>query len=160
LLRKPLRGCGIHFLVREVTVKKAKRILVGIKDASHAAALAELACRVAAKGAKIWLAHVIELPAATPLDAPVPGLETAARKALAAAQRTVRRFRLQPAPLLLRARLAGEALLDELKEKKIDLAVLGYHHKRTLGEMLLGTTHDYLARHAPCHLLMSIPPRG
>ena len=58
------------------------------------------------------------------------------------------------------ARLAGEALLDELKEKKIDLAVLGYHHKRTLGEMLLGTTHDYLARHAPCHLLMSIPPRG
>ncbi|MCL6481705.1 MAG: universal stress protein [Firmicutes bacterium] len=140
-------------------MKKAKRILVGIKEASHAAELAELASRVAAKGATIWLVHVIELPAATPLDAPVPELEAAARKALAAAQRTVRRFRLKPAPLVLRARLAGQALLDELKEKKIDLAVLGYHHKRTLGELLFGTTHDSLARSAPCHLLMSIPPR-
>lgn len=33
--------------------------------------------------------------------------------------------------LILRARLAGEALLDELKEKRIELAVLGHHHKRT-----------------------------
>jgi nucleotide-binding universal stress UspA family protein len=140
-------------------MRKAKRILVGIKDRSHAVELTDLACCMGAKGAVLWLVHVIELPAATPLDAPVPGLEAEAKKALAAAQRIARRSRMKSTALILRARLAGQALLDELKEKKIELAVLGYHHKRTLGEFLLGTTHHYLAKHAPCHLIMSIPPR-
>lgn len=140
-------------------MRKAKRILVGIKDRSHAVELADLACRAGAKGATLWLVHVIELPAATPLDAPVPDLEAKARRILAAAQRIARRSRMKSSALILRARRAGEALLDELKEKKIQLAVLGYHHKRTLGEFLLGTTHNYLAKHAPCHLIMSIPPR-
>ena len=61
--------------------------------------------------------------------------------------------------LLLRAHSAGVALLDEMREKKIELAVLGYHHRKTLGEILLGTTAQDVARHAPCHLLLSIPPR-
>ncbi len=140
-------------------MKKAKRILVGIKDRSHAIELTDLACRIGAKGATLWLVHVIELPAATPLDAPVPDMEANGKKVLAAAQRVARRSRMKSSALVLRARLAGAALLDELKEKKIELAVLGYHHKRTLGEVLLGTTHNYLARHAPCQLIMSIPPR-
>jgi nucleotide-binding universal stress UspA family protein len=46
-----------------------------------------------------------------------------------------------------------------MKHKRIDLAVLGYHHRRTFGEILLGTTAKHLSHHAPCNLLLSIPMR-
>lgn len=140
-------------------MKKAKRMLVGIKERSQAVELTDLACRVGARGASLTLVHVIELPAATPLDAAVPELEAAGKKILAAAARVARRSRMKVETLLLRARSAGQALVDECKERRIELAVVGYHRNRTLGELLLGTTHQYLAKHAPCQLLMSIPPR-
>jgi nucleotide-binding universal stress UspA family protein len=59
---------------------------------------------------------------------------------------------------VLRAHDAGPALLDEMKGKKVELAVIGYHHRRTLGEIVLGTTAQHLMPHAPCHLVIDIPP--
>ncbi len=35
----------------------------------------------------------------------------------------------------------------------------GYHHRHTLGEIILGSTARHLAQHAPCHIVLSIPPR-
>lgn len=140
-------------------MKKAKRILVGLKDAAHAVELTDLACRVGARGARLLLVHVIELPDITPLEADVPDLEAAAQKILRTAARVAQRARMKTITRIVRAHSAGGALLDDLKEEKIELAVLGYHHGRTLGEVLLGTTAKHLATHAPCHVLMSIPPR-
>ena len=141
-------------------MKKARRILVGLKTPEHVTELTDTACRVGARGASLLLVHVIELPDATPLDADVPNLEAAGRKLLRAGERLAKRSRMKVSTLLLRAHSAGDALLDEMKEKKIELGVLGYHHRKTLGEILLGTTAQHVARHAPCHLLLSIPPRG
>ena len=140
-------------------MKKAKRILVGLKDYEHAVELTDLACRVGARGASLLLVHVIELPDITPLTAELPELEATARKILRAAQRVARRSRMKATTLVLRAHSAGAALLDELKTKKMELAVVGYHHGRTLGEILLGTTAKHLVTHAPCHVLVSVPPR-
>ncbi len=140
-------------------MKKAKRILVGLKDAAHAVELTDLACRVGARGARLLLVHVIELPDITPLEADVPDLEAQAQKILRTAARVAQRARMKTITRIVRAHSAGGALLDDLKEEKIELAVLGYHHGRTLGEVLLGTTAKHLATHAPCHVLMSIPPR-
>src|SRR5574337_988253 len=140
-------------------MRKAKRILVGLKDLEHAVELADLACRIGARGASLLLEHVIELPDPTPLDADVPELEAAAQKILRAGARVARRSRMKARTRVVRAHSAGAALLDQLKEEKIDLAVLGYHHGRSLGEIILGTTAKHVAYHAPCHVLLSIPPR-
>ncbi len=140
-------------------MKKAKRILVGLKEAGHAVELTGLACRVGARGAMLLLEHVIELPDITPLDADVPNLEAAAKKILRAAERVARKSRMKVKTRVVRAHSAGQAILDELKELKADLAVLGYHHGRSVGELLLGTTAKHVAYHAPCHVLLSIPPR-
>lgn len=139
-------------------MKPAKRILIGYKDKEQAVELTGLACRLGARGASLTLAHIIELPDVTPLDAPVPELEAAGKKILAAAARVARRNRMKVTTVILRARSAGQALVDECRARKIELAVVGYHRKKTIGELLLGTTHQYLARHAPCRILMSIPP--
>lgn len=142
-------------------MKKApKKILVSLKDAGDAEELINIARHVAAPGAHITALNVVEVPAATPLDArdqaldaPADAVERAVKK-LAAKHR-----KLKFSVRLLRARHTGKAVVEELHDGKFDLAVIGYHHKRTLGELLLGTTAQYLAAHAPCRLLMCVPPR-
>ncbi len=140
-------------------MRKAKRILVGLKTFDHVVELTDLACRVGAPNAVLMLAHVIELPEPTPLDADVPEMDAEAKRILGAAERVAGRTRMKVSRQVFRAHNAGEALLEEMKQKKVDLAVLGYHHQRTIGEILLGTTSKHLSRHAPCNLLLSIPMR-
>lgn len=140
-------------------MKRAKRILVGLKTLDHANELTDLACRLAAKGASLLLVHVIELPDPTPLDAEVPDLDAMANKIVGRAKRVAQRSGMKVATLIIRAHNAAPALLDEMKQKGIELAVLGYHHRRTIGEIILGTTAQHLAKTAPCHVLLNIPPR-
>jgi nucleotide-binding universal stress UspA family protein len=140
-------------------MKRAKRILVGLKTLDHANELTDLACRLAAKGASLLLVHVIELPDPTPLDAEVPDLDAMAKKIVGRAKRVGQRNGMKVATLIIRAHSAAPALLDEMKQKGIELAVLGYHHRRTIGEIILGTTAQHLAKTAPCHVLLNIPPR-
>jgi nucleotide-binding universal stress UspA family protein len=46
-----------------------------------------------------------------------------------------------------------------MKERRIELAVLGYRHRRTRGEIILGTTARYVVNRAPCHIVLNIPRR-
>lgn len=143
-------------------MKKAPRkILVSLKQASDAEELINLATQVAAPGKITIVAlHVIEVPPAMPLDARDEVLDAPARGVEQAVKRLARQHRrFKFSVRILRARHAGRAVVDELKEGKFGLGVIGYHHKRSLGELLLGTTARYLADHAPCRLLMSVPPR-
>lgn len=143
-------------------MKPPKKILVGLKEAGHVEELIGLACRVAAPGrVQVTALHVVEVPPATPLDAEAPALDAPARKIAEAVKRAARKQRGRKITArVLRARDTGRALVDELKEGRYDLAVLGYHHKKTLSEIFLGTTAHYVARHAPCHLLLTIPPQS
>jgi len=138
---------------------RAKRILIGLKTLDTTDGLMELACRLGARGASLRLVHVIELPDPTPLDAEVPDLDAMAAKIIEKGKRIARRNRMKVSALTVRAHDAASALLDEMKGKKTELAVLGYHHRRSLGEIILGTTAQHLARHAPCHIVLNIPPR-
>jgi nucleotide-binding universal stress UspA family protein len=140
-------------------MKRAKHILVGLKTLDSTEGLVDLACRLGARGASLLLVHVIELPDQTPLDAEVPDLDAAAARIIAKGKRVARRSRMKASALVLRAHDSASALLDEMTEKKIELAVLGYHHRPTLGEVILGTTAQHLTRKAPCHIVLSIPPR-
>jgi len=140
-------------------MKKAKRILVGLKTLKEAVPLTDLACRFGAHGAWLFMIHVIELPDITPLDADIPQLEAEAEKIIKAAKRVARSSRMNVSAQIVRAHSAGAALLEELQEERIDLLVLGSHRRKTLGEVFFGTTHDYLARRAKCEVLLHIPPK-
>ncbi len=137
---------------------RTKGALVGLKDLKQAAALTELACRVTEPGEELELVHVIEVPDATPLDAPLTKADREAAEILRAGAEVARRRR-KVSTQVFRARTAGRALLEELKDRKVGLAVLGSHHGRSVREWFGGTTHQYLARRAPCRILLDIPPR-
>jgi nucleotide-binding universal stress UspA family protein len=139
-------------------MKKAKRILVGLKMPEQAVTLTDAACRLGAKTASLTLVHVIELPDPTPLNADVPELDAMAARILQAGERVAQKTGMKVRTLALRARNAGEALLGEMKERQADLGVIGYHRRSTLGEILLGTSATHLMKHAPCDLVCIIPP--
>ncbi len=141
-------------------MRPPEKILVGLKTLDHADELMDLACRMASPRASLRLVHVIELPDPTPLDASVPELEAIAKEILETAENIARQVGLNASTVILRAHSAASALVDELTENKIDLAVLGYHHRRSIGEIFLGTTAQNMAKNAPCRILFSIPPRS
>jgi nucleotide-binding universal stress UspA family protein len=140
-------------------MKKPTRILVALKTTEHAIELTDIACRVGAQRATLVLMHVLELPAATPLNADLPLLDADAALILRTAARVAKRSGMRVTTVEVRARLAGEALIEEMKERKIELAVLGYHHHPRVEEILLGSAARHVVRHAPCQILQRIPPR-
>lgn len=140
-------------------MKRPKQILVALKTTEHAIELADLACRVGGHRASLVLMHVLELPPATALNADLPELDADARLILNTAARVAKRSGMRVATVEVRARAAGKALIEEMKERKIELAVLGYHHHPRVEQILLGSVAQYVARHAPCQVLLRIPPR-
>ncbi|HEY4681921.1 MAG TPA: universal stress protein [Candidatus Acidoferrales bacterium] len=142
---------------------KLKRVLVGLKEPSHADHLIWLACRMAeGTQATITAVHITEIPEATPLDSDAPSIVGEEQDVRQAAQKAIRRHsrRRKIELKFYRARTAGKTLIEEIEDIGADLAVVGYHHKRSLREILLGSTAQYVSRHAACSVLVSIPPRG
>jgi nucleotide-binding universal stress UspA family protein len=51
---------------------------------------------------------------------------------------------------LLQARSAGPALIDDARERGIDLIVMGIPYRAPLGEFRIGTTANYILKNAAC----------
>jgi len=137
-----------------------RRTMVALRDADSIESLVTLACQVASgMDAELTALHVVELPLATPLEADDEILDHPGKEILAHAQRfAAERFSREISIRLLRARQAGEAIVGELRAQGFELLIMGYHRPHTLGEILLGSTVQYVARHAPCRVIVQIPP--
>ena len=110
--------------------------------------------------AELVALHVAEVPAATPIDAEDEVLDHEGNEILAAAKQVAERSSKKVSTELLRAREAGEAIAGEAKEQGAELLIMGYNrpHSHALGELLLGSTVQYVAHHAPCRVIVQIPP--
>jgi nucleotide-binding universal stress UspA family protein len=110
--------------------------------------------------AELVALHVVEVPLATPLEAEDEVLDHEGKMILAAATRVAERSSRKTSTELLRARKAGEAIVGEAREGGAELLVMGHRrpHLHALGELLLGSTVQYVAHHAPCRVIVEIPP--
>ena len=136
------------------------KMMVALRDADSVEDLVILACQVSSgRKADVTALHVVEIPAATPMEAEGDVLDHPGKEILEHAKRFASEHcSTQISTRLLRARQTGEAIVGELKEQSYDLLVMGYHRPHTLGEILLGSTVQYVARHAPCRVIVDIPP--
>lgn len=136
------------------------KVMVALRDAQSVESLVALACQVAnGMDAELSALHVVEIPMATPIEADDEVLDRPGHDILEHARRyAAKRFSRQITTKLLRARQAGEAIVGEASEQGIESLVMGYHQPHTLGEILLGSTVQYVARHAPCRVIVQIPP--
>jgi nucleotide-binding universal stress UspA family protein len=134
--------------------------MVAIRDPEHVDDLVKLACQMAkGMGADLITLSVVEVAPALPLDAGSEVLDRPGKDALERAGKVAwDAFGLKASERLVRARDAGAAIVDEAADLGAELLVLGYHGKHGLGEVLLGSTVQHVAAHAPCRVIVQITP--
>ena len=138
---------------------KAK-VMVALRDRTSLDGLTSLACQLAnGMGGELIALHVVQIPLATPIEANEEVIDEDGKEILTEAARVATGkvpggFSTQ----LLRARNAGEAIIAEAKEQAVDLLVLGHRRQHELTEFLLGSTMRHVAHHAPCKVIVLIPP--
>ncbi len=136
------------------------RVIVALRDAESVEPLVSLACQLSSgMDAELVALHVVEVPRVTPLEADGT-LDHPGKEILASAEAVAKRFSRTISTQLLRAREVGEAIAGEARDQGAELLVMGHHkpHPHRLGELLLGSTVQYVAHHAPCRVVIQIPP--
>ncbi len=135
------------------------KVMVALRDLETAGSLTKLGCQMAnLMGTSLMAIHVVEVAAGLPLDADDELLNLPGMQVLAMARQIAsHNFSMHIATQLLRARHAGEAIVDEADEKGIELLVIGHHQHHRLAGVLLGSTEQYVSHHAPCKILVQIP---
>lgn len=112
-----------------------------------------IACGAAKqRKSKVYAVHVIEVLRSLPLNAE---METEARRGeqlLRKAEDVAHAAGYQVTGELLQAREAGQAIVDEARERQVDLIVLGIGHKRAPGGLPIGRAAEFVLRHATCEV--------
>jgi basic amino acid/polyamine antiporter, APA family len=146
--------------VRRPTVAY-RRILVPVWDASRSAHAVALASRLAAEhGATLTAVGVIEVPAALPLDAQMFDEEAQLKPVLARVTAIGERYGLRVEAEMLRARSAGEAIVDRARESAAEIIVLAARRRlrRRRHSPPFGSTVQFVLQHAPCRVLLAAAP--
>ncbi len=107
-----------------------------------------------AKGAKcpVHLLHVIEVPRTFPLKAILPVESERADRLLNAAMERANRVGCQTKALIVQAREAGPAIVDEIQEHRCSLLLLGHLRQGKTQQDGLGKTVTYVLAHAHCRI--------
>jgi APA family basic amino acid/polyamine antiporter len=136
------------------------KVIVALRDPESVESLMTLAIHLSnSMDAELVALHVVEVPLATPMEAEEEILDQPGRQILTAATRVAERLSTKLSTELLRAREAGEAIVGEAKDRGVELLIVGHRgsHPSVWGELLLGSTAQYVAHHAPCRVIIQIP---
>jgi nucleotide-binding universal stress UspA family protein len=129
------------------------RILVPINGNPTDEEMVTLACGIAKRTkAEIHVVYIIEVKRALPLDADLPPEAERGEAVLEQAERIAESCGQQIQADLLQARDVGPTIVDEARERGVDLILLGITYKRRFGEFDLGRTVPFVLKNAPCRV--------
>jgi nucleotide-binding universal stress UspA family protein len=130
-----------------------KRILVPVNGNPTDEEMVSLACTLAKRSkAEIHVIYIIEVKRTLPLDADLPPEAEKGEIVLEQAERVAEQFDQRIQADLLQARDVGPTIVDEARERGVDLILLGVTYKRRFGEFDLGRTAPFVLKHAPCRV--------
>lgn len=138
-----------------------RRIVVPlVADVESETAMALAAELAEDRGTRITALVVVEIPAELPLEAHMLGEEAAAKRTLEDARAIGSARGLNVRTRVLRARLAGEAIVAEASKARADLVVLRAPRKQWIRRRarMFGKTVDHVLKHAPCRVMVAAPP--
>jgi len=132
-----------------------RRILVPINGSPTDDEAVRLACRLARRQrAKVYVITILEVKRSMPLggvpDADVERAETM----LEHAEGIGAEYDADIDSELLQAREAGPAIVDEAREWKADLIVIGMPYRERFGEFYMGKTAPYVLKSASCRTIV------
>jgi APA family basic amino acid/polyamine antiporter len=132
------------------------RVLVPLTEQAEPAA--SIACGLAAEhGALVTVLVVIEVPAELPLDAHMVDEEASARRILKDARAIGEHHGVSVAMRVVRARTAGEAIVDEASRTEAEVIVLGAARRKRARRSapVFGGSTTFVLKHAPCRVLLA-----
>ena len=134
-----------------------RRILVPLVPDEESETAVALAAELAGEyGSTITAVVVIEVPPALPLEAHMFEEEAAAKRALEDARAIASLRGVRVRARILRARVAGEAIVDEAGDAEVDVIVLRAPRSGRRWKMF-GRTVDHVLKHAPCRVMVDAP---
>lgn len=140
------------------------RILLPVATpGEHAALAVAVACRLAAeRHAVVTALAAIEVPAELPLDADMPEAEDEAAHALAQARAVAELFGVTISRRIVRARAAGEAIVDQAIVGGAEIVVVGARRRERASRNApaLGGTVGFVLRNAPCRVVVATAGGG
>jgi APA family basic amino acid/polyamine antiporter len=136
------------------------QILVPIVGSRITDEMMVLACQLATeKQSAVDGLYVIEVPLNLPLDARLVKERARADKTLAAAALIAQQFKVRFTPVVITARQAGRAIVEEAERRRSEVIILGTMRKRRIADRVFGRTVDYVLDHAPCEVLLNLVPK-
>jgi APA family basic amino acid/polyamine antiporter len=163
------KGYSLTETVAKVVVRETMQsdidydqILVPIVGSRISDEMVVLACQLATeKNSSVDALYVIEVPMNLPLDAGLADERAHAAEVLDGAVTLASQFKVKMTPIVITARSAGRAIVQQATERRSEVIILGVMKKRRFTERAFGSTTDYVIEHAPCEVLVNIvPPTG
>jgi nucleotide-binding universal stress UspA family protein len=139
---------------------KLNRILVATRGSAADEEAVKLACVLAKKSkAEIYVVYIIEVNRNLPLDAVVESEIEKAEKVLTNAEDIAAENDYELETDLIQSREAGPAIIDEARDRKIDLIMMGLNYKKLFGSFNLGKVIPYVLEEAPCRVILLREPK-
>jgi nucleotide-binding universal stress UspA family protein len=137
--------------------QRANRILVPVQGSALSDRMVAVGAQMAkARGARLEVFSVIEVPWMLPLDARLPGAEEAAREAIARASRITSKYGVPVESQIVNARDAGRAIVEESEKTGADIILMG-DLPNHVGETRFSNTTTYVFSHALCEVIIDRP---
>ncbi len=135
-----------------------RRLLVPIVGGQASDDALDVACSLAAeRRARIVALNVLEVPLDLPLGVDMPNEEARANHELDEAIAVGDSYGVRVVDRLVRARSAGDAIVEEAARRGTEIIVLGSPRKTlsTTSAAVFGRTVDYVLKHAPCRVMVA-----
>jgi len=146
----------VHF----ADVPRFRRILVPMKLGVIGEEMVATAVKLAAEhGATVEALHVVLVPLAQKLDAPMAEAEDQAEASLAEARALGEELGVTVESVTVRARAIGRAIVDRAREGGADVIVLGSSPRWRRLSRFFSPTVDFVLRQAPCEVLIVAFPQ-
>ncbi len=138
-----------------------RRLLVPIVAGQPSDDALDVACSLAAeRGARIVALNVLEVPLDMALTADLPNLEDAANHELDEAVAIGNSYGVRVHDRLVRARSAGQAIVEAAEQGGTEIIVIGSPRKALTRAQraVFGRTVDHVLRNAPCRVMVTASP--
>ncbi len=101
---------------------------------------------------RVYVVHVIEVNRALPLNAEMDAEARRGEALLRRAEEIAAAADFHVTGSLLQARDAGQAIVEDARDRAVDAIIIGVGYKRVLGAFEIGRTADYVLKNAPCQV--------
>ncbi len=134
-----------------------QKILVPVAGTKADEGAIELACKLSRSKSgrcEIYAIHVIPVERSLPLDTEDSSKIGAAESILNNIESIARKQGCSIETVILQARDIGSTIIEEAKNREVDLILIGVSYKRHFGQFCLGDVVPYVLENAPCRVII------